>query len=525
MSSFIDIKKNPPSDVVEADLCIIGCGAAGITLARYLAKSGYAVVILEAGGLNLESDTQSLYKAEQRGIPYYDMTACRLRYYGGTSNHWAGFCRPNDSIDYLERPDIGVPGWPIKESEINPYIKRAATDLGLSMEGFAPEYQAQRFGIPPSQLPDNRSDTLLTKVFQLTQKTRQGPIWMESLQQQKNLRILLHANVTRLNVGENGTHVESASAQHIGGKPFTVKARRFVIAAHAVESARLLLESDDKLPGGIGNKYDHVGRNFMEHPQVLSGQFTANARFLKIYNAFPMKREWLNINLSLNTTTMRKEGILQYYCRFQPANDLSKTESAIETLSNGFWKPGDIKALKALGRIVGDIPSTYQYAVDRFHADPTQSITFNLDHRIEQAPNKESRISLSQERDAIGVRKAMITWSFSALDYKTFARGQDIVTSELRRLDLGTVVAPALTPGFIDSNVKGHYHHIGTTRMSARAEDGVVDSNLKVHGMDNLYVASSAIYPRSGYCGPTMLLMAFAIRLSEHLVQLRKLDA
>lgn len=525
MSKFVDAREQDFKEPLQADVCIVGAGAAGITLARYLADSGLDVLMLESGGLKLEGPTQALYQAERRDIKYYDMTACRLRYFGGTSNHWAGYCRPNDPIDFMGRPELGIAPWPIGEAELTPYVKRAAADLGLSMEGFDPAFQARRFNIDPADLPDRHSDIWLTKVFQITTRKLQGQIWMDQLTRQANLRVLLHANVTRIHAAQNGSHIDAVSVRALDKAPFKVKARWFVLAAHAVENARLLLDSDDVIPGGIGNQHDNVGRHFMEHPQLVSGRFVPNEKFLRLYNAGEMLKASLNINFSLNAATMKREGILQYYCRFLPVYDFERTQEAFKQLGDGFWKPGDMKALKALGRVVGDLPGSYKHLMNKWEFQPAAPIAFNLDHRTEQVPNRESRVMLSPERDALGSRKAIIKWSFTDLDYKTFARGNELVSQELKRLDLGTVSAPPLTPDTIRGIVRGHFHHMGTARMSARPEDGVVDTNVKVHGIDNLFVAGSAVYPTAGYSGPTMFLMGFAIRLAEHLKTLKKAAA
>lgn len=524
MSQFLDARELEFTDALQADICIIGAGAAGITLARYLSSTGLDVIMLESGGMSLEGATQALYQTERQGLPYYDLTVSRLRYFGGTSNHWAGYCRPNDSIDFAGRPELGIAPWAVGEAELAPYMRRAATDLGLSMEGFDINVQAQQHGLDPSSLPDSHSADLQTKVFQLTSRKLQGSLWHDNLARQSNLRVILHANVTRLNAAPSGDHIESVKVQVLDGKGFQVNARQFVLATHAIENARLLLDSDNVVPAGLGNQHDQVGRHFMEHPQLISGTFTPNERFLKIYDAGAMLKQMVNINLSLQPKTMIREGILQYYTRFLPAFETDATKDDIKILREGFWKPGDLKALFALGRVVGDIPNSYKHLLTKLHLQPAKAVAFHIDHRIEQAPNPNSRVTLSDKRDALGCRKAILNWAFNDLDYRTFAKGSEIVLNELQRLKLGTVSAKPLTPVNVDGLVRGHFHNIGTTRMSDKPETGVVDANLKVHGIDNLYIAGASVYPTAGYGGPTMMLMAFAMRLAEHLITLKRVN-
>jgi choline dehydrogenase-like flavoprotein len=523
MSNFLDARQRDSATGLQADICIVGAGAAGITLARYLASFQMDVLLLESGGMEMEGQTQSLYKMEKRGIDYFDMAACRLRYFGGSTNHWAGFCQIPSPLLYAGRPDLGIPPWPIGARELDPYISRAAADLGFQMAGFSAEFQARAAGIDPSELPDRRSTDLATQVYQLTTRARQGKIWKDHFAQLKHLRVMLHANVTRIHLNPAGTHVDSLTVRALGQTPFTVRAKRFVLAAHAVENARLLLDSNDVMPTGIGNQHGHVGRYFMEHPKLISGRFIPNSRFLSIYNGGNAHEVMHNINLGLSLGTSKREGILDYYCRFLPAVKFERAQDAAHHLMyDAFWKPADIKALNALGRIVGDIPSTFRYLQSRWQGPPKVAPVFDLDHRIEQAPNPDSRITLSTERDALGCRKAILNWSFTDLDFKTFAVGQRILIQELTRLDMGRAIAPPLTPEGIRRLAKGLNHHIGTARMSARPQDGVVDTNLKVHGLDNLYVAGSAIFPTGGHRVPTMIIVSFAIRLAEHLQALQK---
>lgn len=526
MSQFVDAQSQDFTTPLQADVCIVGAGAAGITLARYLEQSKLDVLLLESGGLDLEAATQALFQGEVRGIKYYDMTACRLRYFGGTTNHWAGFCRPYTQNAFAGRPELGVPAWPIGEQDIEPYIERAVHDLGLKMEGFSLDYQARQLGVNPNDLPDRQSTEIVTQVYQLTERVRQGKYWREHLTQQANLRVLLHANVTRIQLDKAGKHVDSLKVQSLGKKPFQVKARWYVLAAHGIENARLLLDSDDVMPSGIGNQHDHVGRYFMEHPKLISGRLIPSPRFLSMYNGGTAHQVMRNLNLGLSPQAMKREGVLDYYCRFLPAYDeVERTRDAAQELRDAFWKPADTKALKALGHMVGDLPSTYQYLLSKWNIQPTTFKAYDLDHRIEQSPNPNSRITLSRERNAVGSRQAILNWHFNDLDYKTYAVGQRILAQELTRLKWGTVIAPPLVPEGIRSLVMGNRHHIGTARMSARPEDGVVDTDLKVHGVDNLFVAGSAVFTNGGHAVPTMIIMSFAIRLAEHLITLKKATA
>ncbi|NYZ16392.1 GMC family oxidoreductase [Azospirillum sp. RWY-5-1] len=518
MTDFLDALTDGLPETLDADLCIVGAGAAGITLASQLAGLPLRVLLLEGGGMDLDGATQGLYRGGQRGLRYFDLAACRLRWFGGTTNHWGGYCRPNDPIDYEGRPDLGVPGWPVGDADLRPFIERAAAILGLAPEGWDPAVQLERRKLPAGALVERHSPALVTKVFQISERLRFRALFREALERQENLRVVLHANATAVHLDPDGKRVERLTVRTLGGKSATVRARRFVLACHAIENARLLLASDDVMPDGVGNAHGHVGRHFMDHAQITSGVFLpAKGRFPAIYDFGYMSAIRVNANISLTDAAMREHGVLQYYCRFRPPEDHEGLRAALARLRDGFWKPFDPGLLEDVADVLEDLPSVADAVLSKYNPPKGDARYYVLDHRIEQAPNPDSRIVLSDRRDALGNRVADLNWALNDLDFRTFREGARIVSSELAALGYGRFQLEELTPELIEGQVRGHYHHIGTTRMSAGPKDGVVDADLKVHGLDNLFVAGSSVFPTAGYSGPTMMLIAFAIRLADHL--------
>ncbi|KQP49958.1 FAD-dependent oxidoreductase [Pseudorhodoferax sp. Leaf274] len=516
MANYIDARTTLPAEI-QADVCIVGGGAAGVTLAVTLARPDLKVVLIESGSLQLEGETQQLYNARQTGLRYYNMAACRLRYFGGTTNHWSGYCRENDPIDYEGRPDMGVPAWPITYDEISPYVKKAISVMRLPAAEFDPFVKAARHGVPRERLIDSMSDDFETKVFQIVPKRRIHDLHGEALAAQGALDIYLHANVTHLQLNPQANRVVSATVKTLGGTASVVKAKAFVLCAHAVENARLLLASNDVMPMGIGNRSDHVGRYFMEHANVQSGLLFPSAKFPVLYNYRWATRYDTNANLGFSAKAMRREKLLQYYCRFVPIPLDQTMEGAYGHLIGDFWSRGSLATIEALKTVAGDMPGAARFITSRLRDGVPPVAAYELDHRIEQAPNPDSRVTLGPARDALGVPEVVLHWALNDLDYHTFSRGQELMRESVERLGLGRVEAPPLTPERIRESVKGHFHHIGTTRMSARPEDGVVDRDCRVHGVGNLYVGGSSIFTTAGYSGPTMMIVAFALRLAEHL--------
>ncbi len=517
-SGFADALADAVPEVLDADLCIVGAGAAGMTLAMQLADAPIRILLLESGGLDIDGATQGLYRGANTGLPYFDLTACRLRYLGGTTNHWGGYCRPNDPIDYQGRPDLGVPAWPLTAADLDPYIHRAAAMLGLTPAGWDPAVQLRARGLPENDLLDAHSDALMTKVFQISQQVRFRPLYRDTLAGQGNLRVLLHANVTHIGLDPDGRRVERLTVRALNGRTAVVRAKRVVLACHAIENARLLLSSDDVMPAGVGNAHGHVGRHFMEHAHVISGVYIpAKGRFPAIYDSDYMASINVNANLGLTEAAMRRRGIMQYYCRFLVPQENEAVRAAMGRIKDAFWEPFDPAFLDDIAEVMGNLPGAASAVADKLTTTRGDARYYLLDHRIEQAPNPASRIVLSAERDALGNRRADLHWRLSDLDYKTFQHGQAAVAEAMTALGMGEFRLRTLDAEEVDRKVRGHFHHIGTTRMSERPEDGVVDAQCRVHGIENLYVAGSGVFPTAGYSGPTMMLIALAIRLADHL--------
>ena len=516
MAAFIDALTDRLPAAMQADVCIVGGGMAGHTIASQLSGSPLRVLVLESGGLDMEGATQSLYLGRNTGLRYHDLGQCRLRYLGGTSNYWAGFCRPNDPIDYQGRPELGLPAWPIGETDLDPYLRRAATLLGLPFDGFDPLYHFERAGLSPSELIETHSDTLVTKLFQIAGTRLAVEIF--PLEDLANVQVVLHANATHIQLTPSGDRVDHVVVKTLDGKVGRATAPVFILACHGIENARLMLASNDVMADGIGNASDQLGRNFMDHVYVHCSQFLPVAgRFSLAYDMKEQSDRRLNFNMGLNEATLRAEGLLQLYCRFRPIDALKTERLAIRRLREGFFEPFDTALLEDIAAVAGSLGDSARVVGEKLGLDPPRPELYLLDFRIEQAPNPNSRITLSDELDELGNRRADLHWELSDLDYRTFQRGQELVAAELSALGVGRFRLDELTPEFIDERVIGHYHHVGTTRMSADPAAGVVDADCRVHGVGNLYVTGSSVFPTAGYSGPTMTLMALAIRLADHL--------
>ncbi|EQB10729.1 FAD-dependent oxidoreductase [Sphingobium lactosutens] len=253
------------------EICVIGAGAAGISMARLLLEAGHDVMLLESGGLDYEPGTAALNKGEISGLDYYDLEHARLRFFGGTTAIWGGRSAELDPIDFEKRPWIPHSGWPISWAEMQPYYRRARKLLGLKDPPMVGRLAASDIAIPVFD-PDRIRPKIWT--FDDVHGRFSFPN-CKDLEEHPRCRIITHATVREIRVAPNGAVVDHLDVANSSGERIKVRARHYVLAAGGIENARLLLASTSVMPTGIGNAHDWVGRCFMEHPHARGGRVTS----------------------------------------------------------------------------------------------------------------------------------------------------------------------------------------------------------------------------------------------------------
>ncbi len=513
---------------LEADVCIVGAGAAGITLAPLLADAGLAVVLVEGGHFGFEEQIQALYRGENVGHPYFPLDACRLRMFGGTTNHWVGYCRPLDPIDFEERSWIPHSGWPFGPAELEPYYREASRLCELRPEawdaGFWQEASG-RAGLPLE------SAALVDGVFQRSPPTRFGFAYRDRVVESDAIHTVLHANVVRIETHPQGDRVRQVEVRAPGGRRGSVTARAFVLAAGGIENPRLLLASRSRMhPEGIGNQHDLVGRFFTEHPHLVDGFFLPSDPELAAgyYGHHVTDAGGFEGLLTASEETLRSEQLQNLSITLAPtarrsASALEAENSAgvvhLKLLANRLSEgelPDDL--VDKLGRVLLDLDDVAVAAWSRATGSREEGRMFKVFVRSEQAPNPESRLTLGDDTDAFGLPRPRLAWRLSDGDLRTVRRAHELLGREVGRAGLGRVFFPEgdgrETWG---RRIFGGNHHMGTTRMHVDPEQGVVDPDGRVHGIENLYVAGSSVFPTCGYANPTLTLVALAARLGAHL--------
>jgi len=518
MPDFNDARSLTAGTELTADICIVGAGAAGITLARTMAGKGVKILLMEGGGLEYEADSQRLYTGVNVGLKYYDLLTCRLRYFGGSTNHWGGFCLFSRESDFTEIKGVPLSGWPLSMSEVKDDLLWASDVIGHKPADFDPLEMVREAGEKPDVLIDPHTPSLETSVFSIGHKdyTRFGRRFRDELAQAADLQVFLHANLVKVQLAAEGNTVTHLDFRTLEGTNFKVRAKRYVLACHALENARQLLIANDVQKNGIGNESGYVGRCFQEHAHASSGILATNhQRFLKFYRA-DFKKPKMPL-LTLRASALQEKGVLNYYCRLRRLSSLADLKRASKRLWAKRNERFDAEAAHEMMVVAENVDELFAQVYGR--ALHKATAYFLLDHRIEQAPNPDSRVVITDKRDSLGLPRLDLKWAINEQDVKTFEAGRSAVVNELSAAGIGRFVSEPITMEFLTKNVAGHWHHIGTARMSESASTGVVDKNLKVHSVDNLYVSGSAVYPRGGLHGPTMLIIALARRLGRHLLE------
>lgn len=562
---FTDARTVPRGSTLEADICIIGAGAAGITLAREFIGGSVRVILVESGGLDFDQETQSLYDGTVVGLPYFPLDTPRLRYFGGTTHHWAGVCRPFDDVDFERRDWVPFSGWPINGADVASYYVRAQQVVQLTSDRWDTEGWIERDQFEPLPLD---GDSVVTRVDQIVPPDRRSfaALYGADLKAASNVTVYLQANVTEIETDEGGAVATQLQVATLSGNRFAVSARTIVIAVGGIDNARIMLASRGKQPVGIGNQHDLVGRFFLEHPRFVAGMVVPADPSLSVqfYQEHVVGNTIIQPRLAIARDRQRAEGLNDVQISIDPVHD-----PALE----GAARSRDVRSLKALkdvltGKGMGDLaqdlsdvvsdlmtwhrftvpgaplpipypevigqlmrvtPRDRQALIPGLFGDvaaflytklggnlPIDSLL--LTARFEPVPNPDSRVTLLEERDEVGMPRAQLDWELSDIDRHNVRRSMEIVGAEIGRSGVGRlrILFDEDSSGW-PADLVGGYHLMGTTRMHDDPKQGVVDRDCLVHGMSNLYVAGSSVFTTAGSGNPTMFIVALALRLADHL--------
>jgi choline dehydrogenase-like flavoprotein len=482
--AFYDLNIVEGSPFAESyDVCVCGSGPAGVTAARELAVRGVRVLLLEAGGLELTSDSQDIYETQSIGaLTYWGANGCRLRMFGGTSNHWSGRCGVLDEIDFEPRDIWDVPGWPIGRTDAYRRLDDAREILDIADQSL--ERRSE---------PHWRSGRFAPAAFARSAPTRFGEKYRAELTDAVRIDVVINANALGAALTGDGGGVEHLSVSDYRDRRFAVRARHFVLALGALENARFLMNAAAATGAPFGDQGGFVGRCFMEHFDIPLGRFAS-------FDA-PLWERDAPVSLNPTVEVLNRQSLGSAVISMTPAA-----------------KPRFYGRLAPLRRFANDFQCATQSWLPQGQAKRTtfcrgDGIVSNI---IEQVPNPDSRATLDRtKKDRFGQFRLNIDWRLAAQDRATIRGLAEEVGKALAEQDVARF---QISNAILDDRPEpGHHcHQMGTTRMSADPKFGVVDRNQKLHGLRNLHVAGSSVFSTGGGVNPTLTIVALSLRLGEH---------
>lgn len=461
---------------VNCDIAIVGAGPAGITLAQQFKSSAFQVCLLESGGWESNEKAQQLssgsLNSPSTAVEADYVAQHSQRLFGGTGSVWGGYCRELDAADFEQRDLSFSHRWPITKDDLQPYYSWDAlqrrhdlchiNDSGLDIK----HYEKVIYPFHTIHRNEFANDQNIQVILNATV-----------------LDVILHSaqSVAHLNVVNTGSSGISAS------KSFQISAKVYILACGGIGNVKVLMNANGVAKKGIGNEQDQVGRHFMEHPHF---QFYTPPALLWLADK---DAKWLYRDdrykpaFYLRENILRKEKLLNFCAMISAPFDKDSQFSGSKMYRPNFSGLSD-------------------------KAGAFYSMAF----RAEQRPNPNSRVSLSAEKDALGLHRTHLDWQLTDEDKSSLLRSIHLLIEELGKASLGRVRLMLDENDFWKTMVGGG-HLMGTTPMSDDANDGVVDRNNKVHSIDNLYLAGSSVFATSGVSNPTLTIMALSRRLAAHL--------
>jgi len=573
-----DLTRFDRNSLFETDLVIVGGGPAGLTIAREFFDSSVRVLVLESGLLDETPDHAALTEVESIGEPngvqkrerrtrFHGASApfwsqelqpygVRCRALGGSTHAWAGKSAAFDAIDFAARPWVPHSGWPVAQAALASYIDRAAFVLNLGPNAYD-ETIWKLVGMRPPE-PRLHAEGLRDFFWQFARsRIDQLDIMRFGREfttfQAKNVRVLLNATVTNIELAADGSSFQGLDIATIDGIASKVRAKCAVVAASAIENPRLLLASNKVQAAGIGNSRDQVGRYLMDHASARIGRFEPGdlGPVIKRFGFYGVRHDGQTHmymhGLALAPELQERERLLNSAVYFlperspddpwdalkrllrrksaHPAQDMLAVMAGAGLLTKGVGMR--MLASSAMPAPLKDfiVNTAIRYSPNLVAGEfqdrglPHKLTGLWVDAITEQRPDPASRITLSERTDRLGVPLACVNWRIGDDERQTIVRIADMVSDAFGRAGLpkpileGWVAQKRLT----DAMIIDMAHTLGTTRMSQTPNSGVVDVNCRVHGVRGLYVAGGSVFPTSGHANPTLMILALAIRLADTL--------
>ena len=453
---------------------------------------------------------------------------------------------PFDPIDFEKRDYIAESGWPINYQDVAQYYPEASKLCEIGEPNFTINNAQEN---APNIIKGFSSDIISTQsIEKFSCPTNFAQRYGHRLESNANVTVILHSNCTAIELTEDGKSVSYLQVKTLKNTSFKVSAKKFIIAMGGLETPRLLLASCSVNKAGVGNEHDVVGRYYMCHMAGNIGEVKLNGSVHEVYHNYFLSPDGIysRRRLSLYEDIQKEQKIGNMIARLHfprisdPIHKIGVLSSLYivknlisyeygKRLNDGSIKP--LEYIKHLFNIITDPVDITKFLIHwitkrTFAARKFPSIIlsnrnnlFSFDVHGEQEPNVNSRVSLIDATDPLGMPQIKVDWHYTKNDILTVKRTLDIFAAEFERKNIGTVY-------YDESKIEeellrfGAYggHHIGTARMGNDVKNSVVDANCKVHGVSNLFIAGSSVFPTSSQANPTLTIVAMSLRLADHLL-------
>jgi choline dehydrogenase-like flavoprotein len=524
---LIDGRTIPADTVIDTDVCIVGAGAAGISLARALGGESCRVVLLESGTAWPRPKTQALCRGRNVGREYFALDGCRVRTFGGSTQRWGGWCRALDTDDFTARPWISESGWPFDRDELDPYYREARKLSQLvvtrgDIDHGPPIPRRPRLAVPPE---------LQTIMYEFSPPTRFGQAYGGDLARADNVTVYLSSNVVALDGAAHGAPVTVAVVRTLEGREWRVRSRVYVLATGGIENPRILLASRNTRPEGLGNEHDLVGRYFMEHVHVRLGCFVP-ARGDANLSLYVQGRRSVRRPLGALTLTTAERRARHLYgfsaALFPPRQRAVANVLHHQAQLQPPWMMHGVSIARAgvLGfglRVIDKLVRTALEAGSGrvfLHTEPQTTphatpVVYEIMGRGEQTPLRDSRVTILPERDRLGMPIVQLDWRVNPADLRNIRESLEVIGRGLAACGAGRVYLPDDPDAAWAERIMGSWHHMGTTRMHPDPRHGVVNADGRMHSAPNVFVTGSSVFPTGGFANPTLTIVALALRMKD----------
>ena len=542
-----DARKGTGGENLTSEVCVVGAGPVGLALGTALAASGVRTLVLEAGALDLDIESQRLAAGEIGGRAYDELEHARARAFGGSSRLWnvdmgsgpgGARLRRLDPIDFAKRSWVPGSGWPLRFEELVPFYEEAERFFGVE----APEPTFGGANGPLRRFEPSLEPT----VFKLGTGASLLNL-RDRIDESDDLTVLVHAMLVGLRWDSGSGRIEQADVMTVTGNDYTIRSNYFVLAAGGIENARILLMTD--LDGGgvgaLGNRSGMLGRSFMEHPHTRAGFLVARSGLDDGLIKAVSERDGVpgELWLRIGDDVAREKKLGNSAIAFSPVpmsevrrvEAMGGTHPSVRAVRKAVSSLQRDKGMGAAMRLAGTAlkggPHLMAAALrklrwrvserSRISSDDGSGV-MRVDVMSEQMPNPDSRVLLSSNADPIGMPRARLEWRLSDADMQSLSRLSEVLADLFSDQQVGKLIVP-FDP--MSTPISWGFHHMGTTRMDDDPARGVVDRNGRVHQTTNLFTAGSSVFPTGGVSNPTLTAVALGFRLADHLGELVASDS